>query len=144
MQKTYVRMQWLMLQQEVPEDFVIATGIQYSVRDFIRWSARALGIELEFSGSGVNEIASISAIQGQNAPGVQVGDIVIRVSSKYFRPAEVEILRDPSSAQIKLGWIPEITAQEMCLEMVSADLSEAKRVKLLRDHGHDIRIASEG
>ena len=143
--KDYVRMQWLMLQQEGPEDFVIATGVQYSVRDFVRWSAQALGIELEFSGSGMDEVALVSGIQGQEAPAIKVGDVVVRVSPRYFRPAEVEtLLGDPSRAQRELGWSPEISTQEMCTEMVAADLAEAKRVKLLRDHGHSIWVASEG
>ena len=142
--KDYVQMQWLMLQQDKPEDYVIATGVQYSVRDFIRWSARALGIELEFSGVGVGEIATVSAIYGQDAPGVKVGDVLVRVSARYFRPAEVEtLLGDPSNAREKLGWTPKTTAEEMCAEMVAADLAEAQRVKLLRDHGHEVSIATE-
>jgi GDPmannose 4,6-dehydratase len=143
--KDYVRMQWLMLQQDEPEDFVIATGIQYSVRDFIIWSAQVLGIELEFKGSGVDEIAVVTAISGSDAPAVTVGDILVRVNPRYFRPAEVEtLLGDPSKAKLKLGWTPEITTKEMCFEMVRSDLAESKRIKLLRDHGHDTWLSSEG
>lgn len=142
--KDYVRMQWLMLQQEHPEDFVIATGVQYSVRDFINWSAKSLGIELEFRGSGIDEIAVVTAVTGDDAPVLNVGDIIVRVNPRYFRPAEVEtLLGDPSNARLKLGWVPEITTQEMCSEMVRSDLAESKRIKLLRDHGHDTWISSE-
>ena len=143
--RDYVRMQWLMLQQDEPEDFVIATGVQYSVREFITWSAKSLGIELEFEGSGVDETAVVSAVTGADALAVSVGDVIVRVNPRYFRPAEVEtLLGDPYNAKLKLGWVPEITAQEMCSEMVRSDLAEAKRIKLLRDHGHDTWLSSEG
>lgn len=142
--KDYVRMQWLMLQQDHPEDFVIATGVQYSVRDFIIWSAQSLGIQLEFRGTGVNEIGVVSAVNGADAPEVAVGDVLVRINPRYFRPAEVEtLLGDPSKAKRKLGWVPEITTQQMCAEMVQADLVEAKRIKLLRDNGHRATISSE-
>ena len=134
-----------MLQQDEPEDFVIATGVQYSVREFITWSAKSLGIELEFEGSGVDETAVVSAVTGADALAVSVGDVIVRVNPRYFRPAEVEtLLGDPYNAKLKLGWVPEITAQEMCSEMVRSDLAEAKRIKLLRDHGHDTWLSSEG
>lgn len=142
--KDYVRMQWLMLQQKVAEDFVIATGVQYSVRDFIRWSASALGIELDFRGSGVDETAIVLSVKGEAAPSVAVGDVLIRVNPRYFRPSEVEtLLGDPTNARVKLGWTPEITTQEMCAEMVACDLEEAKRVRLLREHGHHASLATE-
>ena len=142
--KDYVRMQWMMLQQDIPRDYVIATGVQYSVRDFIRWSAEGLGIELEFQGVGVNEMGVVSCVKGDQAPGVRVGDILVRVSERYFRPAEVEtLLGDPSSARESLGWVPEITAKQMCLEMVENDLQEAKRIRLLREHGHQSTFSSE-
>ena len=135
--KDYVKMQWLMLQQDQPEDFVIATGKQYSVRDFIRWSASELGIELQFEGSGVDEVGTVVAVSGDYAPSVSSGDVLIRVNPKYFRPAEVEtLLGDPAYANQKLGWVSEISVQEMCKEMVKVDLLEAKRQRLLRDHGH--------
>jgi GDPmannose 4,6-dehydratase len=127
--KDYVRMQWMMLQQDTPEDFVIATGVQYSVREFIKWSAAELGVELEFKGSGKNEIAVVAQISGDNAPALQIGDVIVKVDSRYFRPAEVEtLLGDPSYAKTKLGWVPEITAQDMCAEMVREDLKNAKRI----------------
>ncbi len=142
--KDYVRMQWLMLQQDEPDDFVIATGVQYSVRDFIKWSAAAIGIELEFTGVGVKEVATVVSVKGENASAIKKGDTLVRVSPRYFRPAEVEtLLGDPTKARVQLGWVPEITAQDMCLEMVKADLAEAKRIRLLRDHGHAASIPSE-
>jgi GDPmannose 4,6-dehydratase len=136
--KDYVRMQWMMLQQNHPEDFVIATGVQYSVRQFIEWSAAELGIELEFCGSGENETAIVKKISGNSAPALQEGDEIIKVDARYFRPSEVEtLLGDPSKAKSILGWEPEITVQDMCSEMVQADLKEAKRIKLLKENGHN-------
>ena len=133
--KDYVKMQWMMLQQDAPEDFVIATGVQYSVREFIQWSARELGLTIEFSGSDVEEIGRVAAIEGDLAPALSVGDVVIRIDPRYFRPAEVEtLLGDPAKAKEKLGWVPEITAQEMCSEMVREDLKAARRQALLRQH----------
>ncbi|MAY44113.1 MAG: GDP-mannose 4,6-dehydratase, partial [Rhodobacteraceae bacterium] len=115
--KDYVRMQWMMLQQEVADDFVIATGVQYSVREFITWSARELGITLEFTGTGVDEIATVTAVTGDMAPAVAPGQVIMRIDPRYFRPAEVEtLLGDPTKAKEKLGWVPEITTQEMCAE----------------------------
>lgn len=143
--KDYVRMQWMMLQQEQPEDFVIATGVQYSVREFIAWSAAELGITLEFKGEGVNEIAIVAAIAGDKAPAVKVGDVLVRIDPRYFRPAEVEtLLGDPAKAKEKLGWVPEITVQEMCAEMVAEDLKTARRHALLKTHGYDLPVSSEG
>lgn len=131
--KDFVRMQWLMLQQEQPDDFVIATGIQYKVRHFIEWSAQELGLTLHFEGEGINEKAIIVKIEGTNAPALRVGDIVMKIDPDYFRPAEVEnLLGDSSKAKEKLGWAPEITAQEICKEMVAEDLKEAKRQVLLK------------
>ncbi|CEG52549.1 MAG: GDP-mannose 4,6-dehydratase [Pseudomonas sp. BICA1-14] len=142
--KDYVRMQWMMLQQEQPDDFVIATGVQYSVREFIRWSAAELGITLKFEGQGVEEIAIIEAIEGDKAPALKVGDVVVRVDPRYFRPAEVEtLLGDPTKAKEKLGWVPEITVQEMCAEMVREDLTAARRHALLKQHGHNVPVPME-
>jgi len=142
--KDYVRMQWLMLQQDQPEDFVIATGVQYSVRQFIDWSAKELGITLRFEGEGEKEIAVVEKIEGTNAPALKVGDVIVRVDPRYFRPAEVEtLLGDPSNAKEKLGWTPEITVQEMCSEMVVQDLKVAKRHALLKEYGHDVPISVE-
>ena len=142
--KDYVRMQWLMLQQDMPEDFVIATGQQYSVREFIQWSARELSMELEFSGDGVDEIATVVSLDNNVAPAVKPGDVILRIDPRYFRPAEVDtLLGDPSNAKSKLGWEPEITAQEMCAEMVAEDLKTAQRHALLRDHGHAVSMGQE-
>ncbi len=143
--KDYVRMQWMMLQQDVAQDFVIATGKQYSVREFITWSAGELGITLAFSGSGLDEIATITAIKGEDAPGLSVGDVILRIDPRYFRPAEVEtLLGDPARAKAVLGWEPEITAQAMCAEMVAEDLKTARRHALLKEHGLDVPVAQEG
>ena len=142
--KDYVRMQWLMLQQDTPEDYVIATGKQYSVRDFITWAAEDLGVTLTFSGEGVEEIGQVAAILGDNAPGLSVGDVIVKVDPRYFRPAEVEtLLGDPAKAKTNLGWEPKITAREMCAEMVAADLAAAQRHALLKAHGHDVAVAIE-
>ncbi|WP_285164743.1 GDP-mannose 4,6-dehydratase [Shewanella goraebulensis] len=142
--KDYVRMQWMMLQQDTAEDFVIATGKQISVREFVRMSAAEAGIELEFSGEGVDEIATVVAISGDDAPGVNIGDVIVKVDTRYFRPAEVEtLLGNPAKAKEKLGWTPEITVEEMCAEMVQFDLSKAKQHALLEKHGFDVAVAKE-
>ena len=142
--KDYVRMQWMMLQQEVAEDFVIATGKQISVRDFVLLSAREAGIELKFSGEGVDEIATVVEITNDDVTGVNVGDVIVKVDTRYFRPAEVEtLLGDPSKAKQKLGWVPEITVEQMCQEMVLSDLVVAKRHALLKKHGYDVSVAKE-
>lgn len=142
--KDYVRMQWMMLQQEQPEDFVIATGVQYSVREFVRWSAAELGLTLRFEGKGVEEHAIVEHIDGDKAPALKVGDVVVRVDARYFRPAEVEtLLGDPTKAKEKLGWVPEITVQQMCEEMVREDLKAAQRHALLKSHGHDLPVSVE-
>lgn len=143
--KDYVRMQWMMLQQDAPEDFVIATGVQHSVRQFIEWSASELGIVLEFKGTGVDEIAVVVAVLGDKAPSLRVGDVVVRVDARYFRPAEVEtLLGDPSNAKAKLGWVPEISVREMCAEMVAEDLKVAVRHSLLKQHGYEMPVSVEG
>jgi GDPmannose 4,6-dehydratase len=142
--KDYVRMQWMMLQQDKPQDFVIATGMQYSVREFITWTANALGISLRFEGTGVNEQAVVTAITGDNAPALKVGDVLVKVDPRYFRPTEVEtLLGDASKAKKDLGWVPEITAQEMCAEMVQADLAKAKQHALLKTHGYNVNVSVE-
>lgn len=142
--KDYVRMQWMMLQQDAPEDFVIATGEQYSVRQFIEWSAQELGVTLRFEGSGEKEVAVVVDIEGDQAPGMQVGQTVVRVDPRYFRPTEVEtLLGDPAKAKKKLGWVPEITVQEMCAEMVQADLADAKRHALLKANGFKMNLSIE-
>jgi GDPmannose 4,6-dehydratase len=142
--KDYVRMQWMMLQQERPEDYVIATGVQYSVRDFILRSARRLGIELEFSGEGIKEIGRVVKRTGSDAPGVNEGDVIVRVNKRYFRPTEVEtLLGDPSKAKKDLGWTPEITLDDMIVEMVAHDLDIAKRHALLKGHGYSVSVGRE-
>lgn len=142
--KDYVRMQWMMLQQDVADDFVIATGVQYSVREFVRWSAAELGVTLKFVGEGVDEHAIVASIDGDKAPALKVGDVIVKVDPRYFRPAEVEtLLGDPTKAKQVLGWVPEITAQEMCAEMVREDLKVAQRHALLKEHGHDLPVATE-
>ena len=142
--KDYVRMQWMMLQQDKPEDYVIATGKQHSVREFIRWTAEELGLTLEFSGTGLDEITTVIAITGDKAPAVGVGDVVMRVDPRYFRPAEVEtLLGNSSKAEKQLGWKPQITAREMCTEMVMEDLKIARRNMILKKYELDLPAAIE-
>jgi GDPmannose 4,6-dehydratase len=142
--KDYVRAQWMMLQQDQPSDYVIATGTQISVRDFVIIAASELGIMLEFRGQGVDEVATVASIAGDAAPAVTVGDVILRVDSSYFRPAEVEtLLGDPSKAERELGWKSEISVQEMCAEMVANDLSDARKNALLKNHGYDISVSEE-
>ncbi len=142
--KDYVRMQWMMLQQEQPDDFVIATGKQISVREFVRLAALEVGVELEFRGEGVDEVGVVKSVDSNKAPHIKVGDVIVKVDPRYFRPAEVEtLLGDPSKAKEKLGWSPEISVEEMCAEMVEADVAAAKRDALLKQHGFDIAAAHE-
>ncbi|MFM2482031.1 GDP-mannose 4,6-dehydratase [Celerinatantimonas sp. YJH-8] len=142
--KDYVQMQWLMLQQEKPDDFVIATGRQYSVRQFIIWSASELGIELEFQGTGVDEIGVVKSVSGEDAPNINVGDIIVRVDPRYFRPAEVEtLLGDPAKAKRKLGWEPATTVEQMCSQMMKEDLKIAKQHAFMKANGFDIPVAME-
>lgn len=143
--KDYVRMQWMMLQQDKPEDFVIATGKQISVRQFVELSAKELGITLRFEGEGIEEKGYVDSIVGDNCPGLKKGDLIVQVDPKYFRPAEVEtLLGDPTKAKEKLGWVPEITVEEMCAEMVQNDLAKAKQHALLKANGFDVSVALEG
>ncbi|WP_119306342.1 GDP-mannose 4,6-dehydratase [Cohaesibacter haloalkalitolerans] len=142
--KDYVRMQWMMLQQDAAEDFVIATGQQYSVREFINWTANELGISLRFEGEGLDEVGIVDDVKSGEPLAVKPGDIVVRIDPRYFRPAEVEtLLGDPAKAKEKLGWVPQITAQEMCAEMVAEDLKAAKRQALLREHGLELPVSHE-
>jgi GDPmannose 4,6-dehydratase len=141
--KDYVRMQWMMLQQEQPEDFVIATGVQFSVRQFIEWSAEELGIKLRWQGQGVEEVGIIESMS-QPYEALTVGQTIIRIDPRYFRPTEVEtLLGDPTKAKEKLGWVPEITVQEMCKEMVAADLNQAKQHALLKQSGYQVNVSVE-
>ncbi len=142
--KDYVRMQWMMLQQDEPEDFVIATGKQISVREFVTLSAKEIGIDLAFEGEGVNEIARVVSVDLLKAPAVKFGDVIVKVDPRYFRPAEVEtLIGNPAKAKEKLGWVPEITVEEMCVEMVASDVEQAKRHALLKAHGHSMSVPSE-
>ncbi|EGU56688.1 GDP-mannose 4,6-dehydratase [Vibrio nigripulchritudo ATCC 27043] len=142
--KDYVRMQWLMLQQDKPEDYVIATGQQISVREFVRMSAMELGIDIEFQGEGVKEIGIVKSVDQSISPEVKVGDVIVRVNEKFFRPAEVDtLLGDPTKAKKNLGWTPEITVQEMCAEMVAEDLKNAKRSLVLQTNGLALPVSLE-
>lgn len=142
--KDYVRMQWMMLQQEQPEDFVIATGVQYSVRQFIEMSARELGITLRWEGKGADEKGYIAVISGDKAPNAEVGQQIVAIDPRYFRPAEVEtLLGDPTKAKEKLGWVPQITLQEMVGEMVAYDLEQAQKHALLQHQGYSVSVSKE-
>jgi GDPmannose 4,6-dehydratase len=137
-------MQWMMLQQDQPKDYVIATGVQYSVRQFIEKSAAQLGITLRFEGQGINEYAVVVAISGDKAPSIKLGDVVVRVDPNYFRPAEVEtLLGDPSLAKKDLGWIPQITLDEMVQEMMASDLEQARQHALLKQNGYSVQVSKE-
>lgn len=142
--KDYIRMQWMMLQQDNPEDFVIATGKQYTIRQFLVWTAKYLDLELDFSGTGIDEVATVKSMNTKKTPGISVGDVIMRIDAKYFRPTEVEtLLGDPTKAKEKLGWIPEITAEEMCKEMVESDYQNACQLSLLRENGYKVDIETE-
>jgi len=130
--RDYVEMQWLMLQQDRPEDYVIATGVQVSVRQFVQMAAQELGITLAFSGSGEQEIGTVEKVQGDRAK-CKPGDVIVRVDPRYFRPTEVEtLLGDPSKAKAQLGWTPKTTLAELVKEMVAADYTAAKRDSLVK------------
>ena len=139
--KDYVRMQWMMLQQDQAKDYVIATGVQYSVRQFIEMAGTELGIALRWEGTGVEERAVVSAVTGDKAPAVKEGDVIVQVDPRYFRPAEVEtLLGDPSLAKSELGWFPNITLEEMVREMVESDLHSARRDAMMREAGYGSSI----
>ncbi|MEJ2801433.1 GDP-mannose 4,6-dehydratase [Comamonadaceae bacterium PP-2] len=142
--KDYVKMQWLMLQQNIAKDYVIATGVQFSVRYFITEAAKEAGIDIEFKGTGVEEVGVVSSVDDSLAPGVKIGDVIVRVDPRYFRPAEVDtLLGDPSLAAKDLGWTPEITLKEMIAEMMQSDILKAKQYSLLSTHGYDVRLSLE-
>jgi GDPmannose 4,6-dehydratase len=137
-------MQWLMLQQDKPEDFVIATGVQFTVREFIARSAKRLGISLKFEGAAENEKAIITKIEGDKAPALKVGDVIVQIDPRYYRPTEVKtLLGDPTKAKEKLGWVPEITLDQMIEEMVNNDLEQAKQHALLKKHGYSVAVGKE-
>jgi GDPmannose 4,6-dehydratase len=137
--KDYVEMQWLMLQQEVAEDFVIATGVQYSVRQFVEFSAKELGITLAFEGEGeaeVGKVVKVEPVNGEMLSKCQVGDVIVKVDPRYYRPTEVEtLLGDPTKAKEKLGWVPVTTLAELVKEMVLSDYTSAKRDSLVKSAG---------
>ena len=140
----YARMQWLMLQQDSADDFVIATGRQVSVREFVLLAAAELGITLAFNGKGINETATVTALTGDHAPHIDVGDVIIKVDARYFRPTEVDtLLGKPDKAQQKLGWTPTISLEALCTQMVKSDLASAKKHALLKAHGHHVTVAIE-
>ena len=133
--RDYVEMQWLMLQQEVADDFVIATGVQYSVRQFVDFAAQELGITLAWTGTDAEEIGTVSAVAKGNGKDAKckVGDVIVKVDPRYYRPTEVEtLLGDPTKAKVKLGWVPKTTLQELVIEMVQADFNSAKRDALVK------------
>ncbi len=141
--KDYVRMQWLMLQQEVAEDYVVATGVQLSVRDFVKMAASQIGVTLEFLGSGANEVGVVASIDTAlfdelELTHIKSGMEIVKVDPRYYRPAEVQsLLGDPSKAKAQLGWQPEITIEQMCEEMMINDLKFARRNSLLKTHGYE-------
>ena len=142
--RDYVEMQWLMLQQDKADDFVIATGVQYSVRTFINKSAAQLGIELAWEDEGVEERGRVVAITGDKAPALKAGDTVVKIDPRYFRPTEVEtLLGDPTKAKEKLGWVPKITLDEMVEEMVAHDLDKARQHALLKSQGFKVFVGRE-
>jgi GDPmannose 4,6-dehydratase len=142
--RDYVRAQWLMLQQDEPRDFVIATGQQYSVRQFVIWAAEELGITLRFEGSGVDEVGIVDTVSGAVETRLKPGDVIVRIDPRYFRPAEVEsLVGDATAAREMLGWRPETTAQEMCAEMMATDLDAARRHALLISHGYNLNAVKE-
>jgi GDPmannose 4,6-dehydratase len=133
-----------MLQQKEPRDFVIATGKQHSVRQFIIWAAEELGLTLRFVGTGDDEVGIVDSVSGVVETRLRPGDVIVRIDPRYFRPAEVEsLLGDATAAREKLGWIPQITAREMCAEMMAADLETARRHAHLRAHGFNSSITRE-
>jgi GDPmannose 4,6-dehydratase len=142
--RDYVRLQWLILQQDEPDDFVIATGSQHSVREFVQWSAAELGVTIGFEGEGRDEVGIVDSVADQSSTAVKPGDIIVRIDPRYFRPAEVDaLLGDATKAWKKLGWVPGVTARELCSEMIAADLLIAKQHALLGAHGYPVSLSTE-
>jgi GDPmannose 4,6-dehydratase len=137
--RDYVEMQWLMLQQEKPEDFVIATGVQYSVRDFVNAAAKELGISLRWEGEGLDELGIVESVRSEAESSTlhpSPGDVIVRVDPRYFRPTEVEtLLGDPTKAKEKLGWTPRTSFEDLVAEMVRGDFEQAQKDELCRQHG---------
>lgn len=141
--KDYVRMQWMMLQQEEAKDYVIATGVQYCVREFIKKASAKLGVTIRWEGDGVHEVGVVDALAVDH-PGLRAGAVIVRIDPRYFLPSKVEtLLGDPSKAKEELGWIPLITLDEMADEMVACDLDQARRHALLRHNGYEVSIGRE-
>lgn len=137
--RDYVEMQWMMLQQNKATDYVIASGQQHSVRQFIEWAAADVGVRIAFKGTGLDEVGVVVDVDPNQDIKVKRGDTIVRIDPRYFRPAEVDtLLGDPSKAKSELGWTPKISARELCREMVQADLMTAKQRVLLKDHGYNI------
>jgi GDPmannose 4,6-dehydratase len=142
--KDYVRMQWMMLQQKDPRDYVIASGSQISVREFVMMSAKELGITLRFEGTGVNELGIVDSIKGDSVPYIKKHDVIVKIDSRYFRPSEVEtLLGDASKAKKELGWTTEVTIDQLCKEMISSDLGEAKQKALLKKYGYSVNLSMQ-
>ena len=142
--KDYVKMQWLMLQQDEPRDFVIATGKQISVREFVRIGCAEIGIEIEFFGEGLDEVGRVVKVDSDISPEIELGQEIVKVDPRYFRPTEVEsLLGDTSLAKSELGWEPEISVEELCAEMIAEDLDQAKRDALLKRHGYEVPVTKE-
>jgi GDP-D-mannose dehydratase len=142
--KDYVSMQWLMLQQDHADDFVIATGVQYTVRQYIEKTATALGMQMRWDGAGINEVGYWSPSQHSALEPQPSSEPVVRIDPRYFRPTEVEtLLGDPSKAKQKLGWMPEITLNQMIEEMAFTDLAEAKKIDFLKKHGYNVNVSVE-
>jgi len=142
--KDYVEVQWLMLQQDKAEDYVIATGKQHSVRQFIELSAAELGLQMEWSGKELEEIGRVAKVSGDKTPGIKTGDVIVRIDPRYFRPTEVEaLLGDASKAKAKLGWTPRIALPEMISEMMRHDLDRARQSALLKSRGFKVSVTRE-
>jgi GDPmannose 4,6-dehydratase len=142
--KDYVEMQWLMLQQEKPEDFVIATGRQYKVREFVEAAAKELGVGIRWEGNGLDEVGYVDAIEGDQTPALSIGQQIVAIDPRYFRPTEVEtLLGDPSNAHKKLGWKPQISFKDMVAEMVRTDLKQARKHVLLSKNGFEVPVCHE-
>jgi GDPmannose 4,6-dehydratase len=142
--KDYVEMMWLMLQQETGDDYVVATGSQYSVRDLIELSAANLGLGIGWKGSGIDEVGIVTSVKGDLAPALEPGRQIIDINPRYFRPTEVEtLLGDPGKAARALGWEPRISFEEMVAEMVEHDLAGARKTALLKQHGYETPLPSE-
>ncbi|MDA7830147.1 GDP-mannose 4,6-dehydratase [Gammaproteobacteria bacterium] len=142
--KDYVLMQWMMLQQDKPEDYVISTGMQYSVRDFVTESAKSIGIEIEFSGKNEDEVGVVKDFNSNSLNGIKKGDVIVRVDKKYYRPAEVEsLLGDSTKAKNQLGWSPSISFKDLVSEMAREDLKNAKRLAFLKENGYETPLSGE-